>query len=117
MAAQYRLLAPHYVNNVYYEANTIVTAGKEVPLGWPPTSACDPLNQEGINALWALGPREMIAANAPAAAGDYGIRSRWTDVPVTPAAVRWVPAHSGPNPNNEFVLTGPGSTLGKRQAF
>jgi hypothetical protein len=114
MAASYRLCADHYVGGAFLQAGITVTEGKEIPIGWPPTTACDPLNSEAIQNLWNVGPGAMIGANAPDAQGIWGIQSgRWVGVNVPPPVVRWKPA----GPNNQFVLTGAGASFGIKQAF
>ena len=114
MAAVYRLLAPHLVNNVYLDAGSIVTEGKELPIGWKPTHAVDPQNSDGVLALWQAGPREDGRANATPTLGDYGIRGQFSNVFIAPPLVYWRPFQT-PNTNNLFILTGAGAALGPVQ--
>ena len=58
MTAQYRLLCPHYLGGVMYVADDIVNEGTEVPNGWVPTLASEPLNSDAVNAYYAAGPRD-----------------------------------------------------------
>jgi hypothetical protein len=55
--ASYFLLQPHYINDNYYQAWTVVTEGREIPFGWPPTLMVDPLNAQAVAAFYAAGPR------------------------------------------------------------
>jgi len=55
--AQYFLLQPHFINDVYLDAWSTVTEGVEVPTGWVPTLMVDPLNTAAVNAFYAAGPR------------------------------------------------------------
>jgi hypothetical protein len=58
MAARYNLLRPHYLRSGWADAGTIVTEGFEIPNGWIPTLAVDPLNTDAVNAFYAAGPRD-----------------------------------------------------------
>jgi hypothetical protein len=83
----YRLLADHYLYGYYYKPNTVITEGTEVPSGWVPTLAVDPLNSRAITAFYGAGPRGV----------DYGDLSTYTnmykrefaDVPVSPPKIFW----------------------------
>ena len=54
---KYRLLLPHWLNNTYYDANSIITEGVDVPFGWVPTLAVDPLTTTAVQAFFNAGPR------------------------------------------------------------
>jgi hypothetical protein len=56
MTASYRLLVPHWIEDAYLEANTIVTEGVNIPVGWKPTLGCEPLNSAGLSAFAAQPP-------------------------------------------------------------
>jgi hypothetical protein len=87
VGGSYRLLADHYLYGQYYKPNHIITEGREVPLGWVPTLAVDPLDALAIAAFYAAGPRGV----------DYGDLSTYTnmykrefaDIPVPPPHVFW----------------------------
>jgi hypothetical protein len=87
IGASYRLLSDHYLYGYYYKPNTIITEGVEIPFGWVPTLAVDPLNAQAIAAFYAAGPRSV----------DYGDLSTYTnmykrefaDVPVAPPHIFW----------------------------
>ena len=57
VGASYRLLRPHYIFNRELEVGQIVTEGVEIPFGWVPTLAVDPLNASAVAAFYAAGPR------------------------------------------------------------
>jgi hypothetical protein len=107
MAASYRLLQDHFINNVLLLAGQIVTEGIELPLAWKPTSAVDPINSDGVAAVWNLGP--ISGAAAPVL-----IRQQWDGIPIAAPVTFWKPFQS-PNVNNLWVLTGNGTGLGPRQ--
>lgn len=98
--AQYRLLVPHYLASGYTAAGTTVTEGVEIPSGWVPTIAVEPLNITAIHNYWNAGP--------PAGA-EYG-----EDFFIFPVAqkpsVYWQPL----GPLGYFQLTGAGATFGAR---
>jgi hypothetical protein len=85
--ASYRLLADHYLYGFYYRPNTIITEGREIPFGWVPTLAVDPLNSLAVTAYYNAGPRST----------DYGDLSTYTnmykrefaDVPVNSPITFW----------------------------
>jgi len=54
---QYRLLEPHYINNQVFAVGAVLTEGVELPEGWIPTLAVDPLNNDAVKAFYAAGPR------------------------------------------------------------
>jgi hypothetical protein len=55
---QYRLLEPHYfAASGWRPAGAIVIEGADVPIGWVPTLAVDPLNNPAVNAFYNAGPR------------------------------------------------------------
>jgi hypothetical protein len=60
MPAQYRLLKPHFINNAYLERGQVVTEGVEIPIGWFPTAAVDPLNALACAAFANAGPNSSI---------------------------------------------------------
>src|SRR5437868_3003596 len=60
----YLLLTDHYLATGYTPAGTTVTEGKEIPIGWIPTLAVDPLNTVAIQAFWNAGPRALAEAEA-----------------------------------------------------
>jgi hypothetical protein len=107
--AMYRLLADHYFPSGYISAGTIVTEGDgNIPIGWVPTLAVDPLNSQAIQAFWQAGPRAANSAqpNVEIAPGWW---MRWANQPVAPPTVYWQKVANG-----LFRLTGGGSALGIR---
>ena len=89
MTAQYRLLCPHYINGVVMVADDIVTEGVDVPNGWVPTLACDPLNTNAVNAFYAAGPRN--AAHEANSTFGGAIWGTWRNgaPPPAPAMTFW----------------------------
>lgn len=59
MTAKYKLLQPHYIQNVYLDQGITVTEGTEVPSGWVPTLNVDPLNTAAVTAFYSAGPRGL----------------------------------------------------------
>jgi hypothetical protein len=58
----YRLRAPHYLRNglgntVYQNQGYVVNEGVDVPIGWIPTLAVDPLNSPAVTSYYNAGPR------------------------------------------------------------
>ena len=107
VAAQYLLLRPHWINNTYYDAGTVLTEGSlytagVLPTNWVPTLAVDPLNTRAVNAFYAVGPRR----------GGYYEDINWWAYIITPLnpmiqAVTYWKNTSG----NTWVLTGLGANL------
>ena len=93
--AQYYLLEPHYINNIYYEVGTIVSEGSQIPIGWIPTPNVDPLNAPATNAFYALGPRVL----GP-------IRTQYVNFPVHSPVTYWVQVSP-----TQWALTGLGASL------
>jgi len=63
-AAQYRLLAPHFLSGgIYYDANTVITAGVQVPANWVPSLNVDALNAAAASAMYSAGPRQNCYEN------------------------------------------------------
>jgi len=108
IAATYRLLVDHYILNTYLLANTTVTEGIEVPLGWVPTIAAEPLNTTAIQNYWNAGPSGVSSA-------QYGIdyfSAPFFLGPPTRVGVFWqqIAGSAG-----RFQLTGAGASLGIKQ--
>jgi hypothetical protein len=104
--SSYRFLQDHSVGGIYYQAGTIastVDVGGTLPVNWPPTGACDPLDAPAVAAFYQMGPQLGAL-----------IRQQWVGLPVTAGVTRWVvnpqPTLPG-NPGREYVLTGLGSGL------
>lgn len=100
--AQYRLLVPHYVSNGYYITGTIVTEGIEIPFGWPPTIAVEPLNQPAIQAYWNQGPKPLTDSEA--------YRDFYPFFQIYHRSIYWLPTGI----QGQFQLTGAGASLGPR---
>lgn len=107
MPAQYRLLAKHYFEATgYFPAGTIVTEGNQIPVGWVPSIASEPLNDQAIAAYWSAGPRGKLDAENNRAVfdsiGAYFIQLApqiyWQNIQGT----------------SMFQLTGAGASLGAK---
>ena len=82
MTATYRLLEDHYINNALLPAGTVVTdtgAGAQIPPGWKPTPACDPLTTDAVTQFYAEGPKPPGLT-----------RSQFVGVPVEPPRTYWL---------------------------
>lgn len=106
--AQYRLLSDHYLVSGYTVAGSIITEGKEIPFGWPPSQAVDPLNAGAIRAFWNLGLQVIT--------GDFFIYTTGPTIyretqGVIPPITYWVAVPGQPN---TYILTGPGAALGPK---
>jgi hypothetical protein len=109
VAASYLLLVPHYLASGYAPAGTVVTEGREIPIGWVPTAAVDPLNAEAIQAYFNAGPQSVSSAEY---SRDYYWSQRpWDELETRQPQVQWkaVPGHPG-----AYQLTGAGAALGVR---
>jgi hypothetical protein len=106
VAAQYRVIQPHWINNNYYDVGTVLTEGSlytsgELPSNWVPTLAVDPLNTRAVDAFYAAGPRHI----------SYDDLARWANsqwVNVAPSTLV-VPVTYWVKRGNQFFLTGLGS--------
>jgi hypothetical protein len=101
-AAQYRLLLPHILNNIYYDANSIISEIVDVPIGWVPTLAVDPLNARAVQQFYNAGPR---------AGGTYEDLNM-TDTIRTSFNVLQSPVTYWKQSGNFYTLTGLGVTFG-----
>jgi hypothetical protein len=104
---QWRLLSDHYVvspsgTSVYHNAGDVITEGVDVPIGWPPTLASEPLNSEALQQYWNLGPIGMNDAEPQR--DFYNVSFK-----LTPPLVKWV--RIAPN---LYQLTGAGAILGPK---
>jgi hypothetical protein len=106
---QFRALTDLYLNDgSYIQAGQTFTAPANYP---PPTNAVQPLDPDATQALWNVGPKGMLDAQPYQAQFTNG--ARWSDIPVPPATIYWVPVNVK-NPGLGFVLTGGGSNLGPK---
>lgn len=112
MAASYRLLTDHYLPGGFVQAGTTVTEGDgNIPVGWIPSLAVDPLNTLAIQNFWNQGPQGMD--DAEITRDFYPLFwQRWTNQPVTAPAVYWKQTARG-----VFQLTGAGASLGVKTVF
>lgn len=69
--AQYKCIRQHWVGPftgettaVYHNVGDILVEGVDVPLGWVPTLAVDPLNSNAAGAFWNAGPRDAASATS-----------------------------------------------------
>jgi len=107
----YRLLSDHWLadptgQNVYHTAGDIINEGIDVPFGWPPTLASEPLNDQAIRSYWNIGPRGMFDAEPQR---DFYVQP----FNLVPPVVKW--ARTAPG-SPLYVLTGAGAYLGARDA-
>lgn len=81
MTATYRLLADHYINNALLPAGSVVTdtgAGAQIPVGWTPSPAVDPLDSGAVTQFYNAGP------------GLCGLcRAQFSTQAVNPPATYW----------------------------
>lgn len=107
MTAQYRLLADHYFEATgSFPAGTVVTEGNQIPVGWIPSIASEPLNAQAIQNYWNAGPRGKMDAEPSRSIfdsiGAYFVQLApviyWARVPGTTL----------------FQLTGAGASLGAK---
>jgi len=103
--AQYRLLVDHYLVTGYTGAGTIVTEGVQIPFGWIPTVAVDPLNSVAIQKYWNAGPTQLVEGER---SRDFYPFATWFK-----PSVYWSQV---PGTNNTFILTGAGASLGAKQS-
>jgi|SRR5215472_4060384 len=106
--AQYIVLQPHWINNIYYDvgqtiAETSNDGPGQVPVGWIPTLAVDPINSFAVTAFYNAGPRGISYEDLAQWAN-----SQWANVspsPVYTAKTFWV------KHGNQYSLTGLGAGL------
>lgn len=135
-SGQYRLLEPHflnnqYVNNQWRDVDDILTEGIDIPFGWVPTLAVDPLNSTAAAAFWLAGPRDLVTAPSEDLTiynnlyrSPHRIITYWVKLPVTlvnkalyvnTGFINILPGITFiSNPPNTWVLTGLGATFGPR---
>jgi len=97
----YRFLSDHYVGTQYFLAGTIASTadvGGTLPVNWPPSNAVDPLDNAGLNAFYAIGPKATPL-----------VRQQWSTIFVAPPVTYWriVP---GSSPTTFWQLTGLGAS-------
>ena len=85
-AAQYRLFVPHYLGQQFFDADTTVTEGREIPTAWAPSLGCDPLNDTAVQKFWDQGPRSAGGCEPGISPGqnwnyDAPPVTYWTSVP------------------------------------
>jgi hypothetical protein len=104
----YRALMDIFLPDLtYVEAGTTFTG----PPGWIPAVAVDPVDTNGIQAYWNLGPVMMDNAEISRCLFPYGDWMRRTGVLVAAPKVYWTPTTGG-----KFILTGSGASLGPKSA-
>ena len=52
--ALYKMLQPHSIGGVYYEAGSVAS----LPADWVPTPNVEPLDTEAVNSFYAAGPTQ-----------------------------------------------------------
>lgn len=98
----YRFCSDHVVGAFFYPAGTTAQTadvGGSLPVGWPPSAQCDPLDAAAVQAFWNVGPQLL----GP-------VIGRWVGQSVAPPITRWTD-YRWPNVFREFVLTGLGSAM------
>jgi hypothetical protein len=106
VGAQYMLLAPHLINNIYLDRGTVVvetdgTGVHDLPASWVPSLAVDPLNSRAVNAFWAAGPRSIA----------YEDLAQWANSLSTFTAPAIMPKTFWVKTGNQYKLTGLGANL------
>ena len=89
--SKYRLLADHYVGDRLLEAGSIVSTGVELPVGWVPSLAVDPIDGEGTQAFFDAGPTGAVGSAEHGALSTVFNGNRWTGVNVAAPNVYWEP--------------------------
>ncbi len=100
------------LTDLYLADGRYISAGEtfDVPSDFkPPTNAVSPISPDAIEALWLEGPRGCSDAEPNRAV--FTNSARWSDKPVKPPSVRWVPANPQ-KPSDGFVLQGGGENYG-----
>lgn len=92
------------------QAGTILTDQPPVPnipVGWSPPGAVEPLDAGAVTAFWNAG---VQFPGGP-------IRPQWSGVSISPPTTKWIvdPAASPGNPYRQYVLSGLGAGLGMVQ--
>jgi hypothetical protein len=110
--AQWRLLSDHYVTDpsgvpIYHENQDVLVEGVDVPIGWKPTLASEPLNASAIQQYWNFGPQGMLDAEDQR---DFYPRSYVT---LPRPAIKWVRVPG----TTFFQLTGAGASLGPKDGM
>jgi len=107
VGAQYRLIQPHYLaNNRRYEVGETIretdnTGPGDVPSGWVPSLAVDPLNSQAATAFYNAGPRQISYDDL-----QRWSNSQWANIAPT-TTVR--PVTFWVKNGNQFSLTGLGA--------
>lgn len=109
LLAQYILRVDHYIKDVYIPVDTLVTEGKELPIGWIPTPAAEPINTPAIQAYWNAGPFGVSSAQYSL---DF-FNSPFWQFPKVKMKVYWVEVGGQPG---YFQLTGAGASLGAKRS-
>jgi hypothetical protein len=91
--ARYRLMSAIVVNiagGSELPAGSVVTEGVQLPGGFLPNGACEPLDADATNKFWAAGPITPTI-----------------DLFVPPPATYWAAVAGTLSPNRLYKLTGP----------
>jgi hypothetical protein len=102
--ASYRLLVDHYIGDRYLEADSVVTEGRDIPVGWVPSLSVDPLDSDAVQKFWNQLPGPLLCEEFAWPGG-----SRRSDVSKPAPAIYWRKID-----NDTFILTGGGASLGPR---
>ena len=106
--AQYRALQPHWINQHYFNVGEILTEPSidgpgNIPAGWMPTLAVDPLNAAAVTAFYNAGPR----------AGSYEDLAQWANSQWTNVSPSTIvrPVTFWKQKGEQWFLTGLGSAM------
>jgi hypothetical protein len=105
--AMYRLLTPHMLQPqgtrgfFYRERGEIITEFTDVPIGWVPTLAVEPLNAIAVTAYYNAGPRALA----------YEDVAQWANSLSTAFAPAIKPVTFWVKIGNQYQLTGLGAGL------
>jgi hypothetical protein len=94
----YRLLEDHYINNALLPAGSVVTdtgAGAQIPVGWTPTPAVDPLDSGAVTQFYNAGP---VLSGL--------VRAQFSTQAVPSPTTYWTRQGNG-----QYALTGLGASL------
>ena len=103
--AKYRLLTPHYLQPqgsqgfFYHDRGEIITEFTDVPIGWMPTLAAEPINANAATAYYNAGPRTIA----------YEDLAQWANSLSTFTAPALKPVTYWIKTGNQYSLTGLGA--------
>jgi hypothetical protein len=81
--AQYLALTSIPLVSGAFDAGDLLTEGQNIPVGWVPTPAVDPLNDAAVAAFHAIRPE------APPAARQFDPQTFWEVAELLPSCTLW----------------------------